>query len=355
MHIEGRTGTGGPAAGEPAGGRTVVRVLFGEVTLVTGAVLALLIGGAGAVPTALGCLAGAMAVGWVLLAALHAARRAADDARAYAVERRRLEAEVAAARAEAAAAREARDAAQGRLRRHADVVASVNHELRTSLGGVIGFTGLLLECELTGEQRDFAETAQRGAESAVETLNDLLDYSMAESDATPLEAVPFAVAGLLHGVAALASPAALERGVALEVQVSPAMPRELHGDAARLRQALLRVVRAALLHMGRGRIVLRGEAAPDGPSGWRARFLVEVSEALPAAFVAQVLGGARPSGAPASSVGGGALGLAISRELARLLGGRLAARGADGHGTVFELAVPLADVVPAPDPAPQPA
>src|SRR3989449_3886826 len=172
--------------------------------------------------------------------------------------------EEAAKRAEAVM-REARDLAERVARARSAFLANMSHEIRTPINAVLGFVELILDTELTTEQRRALELVRSSAEALLMILNDILDYSKIEADHLELESIPFDVSKVVHATASLLAVRAREKHLELLAEVSTDVPRAVRGDPTRLRQVLMNLIGNAIKFTEQGEVVvLVTSAASDG-------------------------------------------------------------------------------------------
>jgi signal transduction histidine kinase/CheY-like chemotaxis protein len=224
-------------------------------------------------------------------------------------------------------------------------LATLGHEVRTPMTGVLGMSELLLATPLDPRQRGYAESIHQAGEHLVRLVNDALDLARIEAGRLELESAPFDVRALVAEMAALMAPLARRRGLDFAHAVAPDTPRWLLGDAARVRQVLLNLLNNAIKFTGDGQVALR-----VGPrEGGGVRF--EIADTGPGLNDEQKARlfrrfeqgeGART----AARYGGSGLGLAISQELASAMGGRIEVDSAPGAGTRFVVALPLPAAAP---------
>ncbi|MDP2272498.1 MAG: ATP-binding protein [Archangium sp.] len=238
-------------------------------------------------------------------------------------------------------------------------LANVSHELRTPMNGVLGLTDLLLQSELTFEQREHLELLQRSGRSLVVLLNDLLDMSKVEAGKMELDPTDFDLLRQLEDLRALHEPVALGRGLRLSLEV-PALPRAMRGDALRLRQVLNNLLNNAIKFTPKGSITLTVKQAAEGLFEFRVTDtgIGIAKDVLPRLFSAF----AQAEAGITRRYGGTGLGLALSRELVALLGGSLEVASEPGKGTTLRFTIPLqtglaalieAEPLPVPRPAAQ--
>src|SRR5881397_1191973 len=172
--------------------------------------------------------------------------------------------EEAAKRAEGVM-REARDLAERVARARSAFLANMSHEIRTPMNAVLGFVELILDTELTTEQRRALELVRSSSEALLMILNDILDYSKIEADHLELEAIPFDVSKVVHATASLLAVRAREKHLELLAEVSADVPRAVRGDPTRLRQVLMNLIGNAIKFTDQGEVVVLVTAvASDG-------------------------------------------------------------------------------------------
>jgi two-component system sensor histidine kinase/response regulator len=236
-------------------------------------------------------------------------------------------------------------------RAKSEFLASMSHEVRTPMNGVIGMLGLLQDTTLTDGQREMAEIARSSAENLLTIINDILDFSKIEAGKLDVEPVPFDLRQTVDEVAAMLAVQASKKGLDVLVRYSPAAPSHVVGDAGRIRQVLTNLVSNAVKFTEKGHVLIDLEA--DAVSDGTARFRVRVQDTgigIPANKLRSVFD--RFSQADTSTTrryGGTGLGLPISKQLVELMGGSIGATSAPGKGSSFWfiLALPLDQEAPA--------
>jgi len=241
----------------------------------------------------------------------------------------------------------ARQDAEAASRSKSAFLANMSHEIRTPFHGLLGMMSLLQEGGLSPQQAVYLDTARESAQHLLTILNDILDISQLESGRLHVAPQTVDLPQLIAQVDALMRVQAQSKGLTLEVEVEPDVPRWVRADPTRVKQILFNLLSNALKFTSIGTIRLRVANAENDPAGHIDFSVADpgigMDEATLARLFQRFMQGDQSPSRRASGTG---LGLQISRDLARLMGGDIMVRSTPGVGSTFTASLPLPSASP---------
>jgi len=232
-------------------------------------------------------------------------------------------------------------------RAKSEFLANISHEIRTPMNAILGMAGLVSRAESVEEREEYLHLLAGSAESLLELLTQILDFSRIEAGRIELESVPFSVRDCLNAILVVFSVMAKQKGIALRIEVAEVVPEFVVGDPLRLRQVLFNLASNAIKFTDAGSVVVRVQ--PGNEPG------METAEGVSLQFAVADTGIGIPPGSSMTVFepfcqgdgsrtrqhGGSGLGLTICRDLVQAMGGRIWVESPDGGGTTLHFAVRL--------------
>ncbi|WP_225984573.1 EAL domain-containing protein [Noviherbaspirillum aerium] len=215
--------------------------------------------------------------------------------------------------------------------------ATVSHEVRTPLNGVVGMLDMLKEMRLTKRQQECVDIAWNSARSLVELINDILDFSKMEAGKLELEEIDFDLRKVVEEVIELLAKQAQQKGLEIGYQMAPGVPERVRGDSLRLRQVLLNLIGNAVKFTEHGEVAIRVSPAPESEGRFGLRFEVaDTGIGMSVDAVKHIFESfAQADRSTTRKYGGTGLGLAICRQLVDLMQGHIGVSSELGKGSTF--------------------
>ncbi len=242
---------------------------------------------------------------------------------------------------------EAKQAAEAANIAKSRFLATISHEVRTPMNGVLGMLELLLNTKLTERQHSLAENAIRSGKSLLSLINDILDFSKIESSNLKLEQVAFNLKTTIDEVIQIVSEDARSKDLKLHTDI-PGMDYQFIGDVHRLRQILINLVGNAVKFTEKGEVLVRVEMISRHEND--IKFKIEIrdtgigitAEALPYIFDDFT----QQDDSTTRKFGGTGLGLAITKQLINMMGGEIHVKSKPGQGSSFCITLQLEQLTP---------
>ncbi|HYV99071.1 MAG TPA: response regulator [Gemmatimonadaceae bacterium] len=231
-------------------------------------------------------------------------------------------------------------------------LASMSHEIRSPMNGVIGMTGLLLDTSLTPTQREYVETIRASGDGLLTIINDILDFSKIDAGKLELDLIPFDLRDCIEDALDVVAPLAAAKRLDLAYDLAQGAQRVVVSDVTRVRQILVNLLTNAVKFTEAGDVLVTVGTTPVDRDTFELRCTVRDSGiGIPADRIDRLFQSfTQVDESTTRKYGGTGLGLAICRRLAELLGGRIWVESEAGSGSRFSFAIPVSASAQQPDP-----